>query len=149
MAYKKLIYSGKECHNYLCFSFYADFFNTERITYELKIKPTSVMIKSNPVPKSTAWMYQVTAGQEINLEKYIEKLLDVFEPKIESINKLKGTLDLQTHLQFVIDIDINPDASTPFFDLNKRTIHFLSKTDTEVSFDLYKSDTMNLLLNFE
>lgn len=94
-------------------------------------------------------MYQVTAGQEINLEKYIEKLLDVFEPKIESINKLKGTLDLQTHLQFVIDIDINPDASTPFFDLNKRTIHFLSKTDTEVSFDLYKSDTMNLLLNFE
>lgn len=44
----------------------------------------------------------------------------------------------------MIDIDINPEASTPYFGLNKRTISFLSKTDTEVGFDVYKADTIGL-----
>ncbi len=85
------------------------------------------MIKNHPVPKSTSWKYEITAGKAINLEKYIEKLLDIFEPKIESINRLKEHLKLKTHLQFVIDIDINPEASTPFFGLNKRTIRFFKQ----------------------
>jgi hypothetical protein len=45
----------------------------------------------------------------------------------------------------VIDIDINPEASTPYFGLNKKTINFLNKTNTEVDFDLYKADTTGLL----
>ncbi len=45
----------------------------------------------------------------------------------------------------MVNIDINPDASTPYFGLNKRTIDFLAKTETEVDFDLYKTDTIGIL----
>lgn len=140
--WQKLTYSGTECNNYLYFSFYADYFDPEQISKDLNIDPTSVMVKKDPVPKSTAWKYQVEAGDEINLETFLEKLIDIFEPKIEIINKLKENLNLKTHIQFVIDIDINPDSSTPIFGLNKRTIDFLAKTETTVDFDLYKADTI-------
>ena len=105
------------------------------------------MIKKDPVPKSTAWNYKIEVGNEIDLETPLEKLIDIFEPKIEVINQLKSDLNLETRLQFVIDIDIDPDASTPYFGLNKRTIDFLSKTNSEVDFDLYKADTIGLLNN--
>jgi Domain of unknown function (DUF4279) len=145
MTIEKLTYSGTECNNYLYFSFDADLFDIEFITSELGVAPTSVMIKKDPIPKSTSWIFKIEVGNEINLETHIEKLIDIFEPKISIINQLKKELNLETRLQFVIDIDINPDASTPYFGLNKRTIDFLGKTETEVDFDLYKADTIGLL----
>ena len=143
--WKKLTYSGNECNNYLYFSFDAEYFDTKKVTEELNIEPTSVMIKKEPVPKSTAWKYQIDAGNEIDLESYLEKLIDIFEPKAETINGLKNKYNLTTRIQFVIDIDINPESSTPYFGLNKRAIDFLAKTRTEVDFDLYKTDTIGLL----
>ena len=143
--YEKLTYGGTECNNYLYFSFDAEYFDTKEITEKLNIEPSSIMIKKEPVPISTAWKYQINAGNEMDLEIYLEKLIDIFEPKIEIINNLKNKLNLTTRLQFVIDIDINPDSSTPYFGLNKRTIDFLSKTETEVDFDLYKVDTIGIL----
>ena len=143
--YKKLTYSGKECNNYLYFSFDAEYFDTEKITEELNIQPTSLMIKKEPAPKSTAWKYKINAGNEIDLETYLVKLIDILQPKIEVINRLKENYNLTTRIQFVINIDINPESSTPYFGLNKRAIDFLSKTGTEVDFDLYKADTIGLL----
>ncbi|KKK68557.1 hypothetical protein LCGC14_2942850, partial [marine sediment metagenome] len=112
MTYEKLTYSGTECNSYLYFSFDSDIFDTEIVTKELGIEPTSLMIKKDPVPKSTAWKYKIEIGNEIDFETPLEKLIDIFEPKIEEINQLKRDLNLETRLQFVIDIDINPDAST-------------------------------------
>ncbi|MEP5339754.1 MAG: hypothetical protein ABJL44_09530 [Algibacter sp.] len=54
MTYEKLTCSGSKCNNYLYFSFDGEYFDTEKITEELNIQPTSVMIKKEPVPKSTA-----------------------------------------------------------------------------------------------
>ena len=116
----KLVYSENKCSNYLCFSFDEEYFDTEKITEELNIQPTSIMIKKEPKPKSTAWIYRIDAGNEIDLEKYLDKLIDLFEPKIDIINQLKKEFNLDTRIQFVIDIDINPDSSTPYFGLNKR-----------------------------
>jgi len=147
MAFKKLTYSGCKCNNYLYFAFYADEFDVDNITDELRLKPTSVMIKNDPIPKSTSWNYKIVAGNEINLEKYLEKLIDVFESKTEQINMLKESMGLKTRLQFVIDIDINPDVSTPYFGLNERAISFLSKTKTIVDFDVYKADSIGLVLD--
>ncbi len=141
----KLTYSGNECNNYLYFSFDAEYFDTKKVTEELNIEPSSVMIKKEPVPKSTAWKYQINAGDKIDLESFLEKLIDKFEPKIEIINELKSKYNLTTRIQFVIDVDINPEASTPYFGINRRTIEFLAKTGTEVDFDLYKADTKGLL----
>ena len=143
--YEKLTYSGNECNNYLYFSFDTEYFDTGKITEELNIQPTSVMIKKEPVPKSTAWEYRINAGNEIDLETYLEKLINIFEPKTEVINKLKEKYSLTTRIQFVIDVDINPESSTPYFGLNKKTVAFLAKTGTTVDFDLYKTDTIGIL----
>jgi hypothetical protein len=149
MTYEKLTYSGTQCNNYLYFSFDADFFDVDDVTNELQLVPTSVMIKKEPVPKSTSWMYRIDAGADIDLEIHLDKLIDIFESKVDKINRLKEKLKLKTRLQFVIYIDIYPDASTPYFGLNKRTIDFLSQTGTEVDFDLYKADTIGLLNNLD
>lgn len=143
--WQKLTYSGNECNNYLYFSFDAEYFDTKKVTEELNIEPTSVMIKKEPVPKSTAWKYQINAGNEIDLETYLGKLIDLFEPKTKIINGLKEKYDLTTRIQFVIDIDISPESSTPYFGLNKKVIGFLAKTGTEVDFDLYKADTIGII----
>ena len=145
MTFKKLTYSEKECNNYLYFSFNSNYFDIDVVTAELGIKPTSFKLKNNPVPKTTSWSYRIKVGQEVDLETPLEKLVTLFEDKAEQIIRLKKELGLTTRLQFVIDIDINPEASTPYFGLKKRTIDFLSKTETEVDFDLYKSDTIGLL----
>lgn len=147
MEFQKLTYSGTKCNNYLYFAFYADEFDTEQITTELNIKPTSIKIKKDPIPKSTSWNFQIEVGDEINLEIPLKNLIDIFEPKIKEINALKEKYKLETRLQFVIDVDINPEASTPFFGLDKRTINFLNQTKTEVDFDLYKTDTIGILKN--
>ena len=143
--FEKLTYSGTDCNNYLYLSFHADTFDVEEVTRSLEIEPTSVMVKNDPVPKSTAWMYKIEVGDQIDLLAPLHKLIDLFEAKIDDINDLKDRLGLNTRLQFVIDIDIDPNASTPNFPLNKRAIDFLSRTRTEVDFDLYKADTIGLL----
>ena len=74
----------------------------------------------------------------------LENLVTLFENKAEEINRLKKELGLTTRLQFVIHVDIKPEAFTPYFSLNKRTIDFLSKTETEVDFDIYKADTIGV-----
>ncbi len=143
--FEKLTYSGKKCNNYLYFSFDAEYFNTDKITEELNIQPTSVTLKKTPVPKSTSWKYRINAGNKIDLETYLEKLVELFEPKIKIINSLKKQCHLTTRIQLVVDIDISPNSSTPYFRLNKRVINFLYKTETEIDFDLYKVDTNGIL----
>lgn len=112
------------------FAFNSEEFNPEQIITELNIQPTSIKIKKEPIPKSTSWNFQVNVDEEIDLETPLQKLIDTFEPKIKEINSLKEKYKLETRLQFVIDIDINPESSTPFFGLNKRTINFLNQTET-------------------
>ena len=109
------------------------------------IEPTSVKIKNEPIPVSTSWEYRIVAGNDLDLKSYLEELVNVFEPKIEVINSLKKSLNLETIIIFVIDIDINPVSSTPYFGLDKRVINFLGMTETEVDFDVYKADTLGLL----
>ena len=144
MKYQKVTYSGTKCNNYIYFAFYAEQFDTNAITKELNIVPTSTIIKKEPIPKETCWEFKIEAHNDINLETHLEKLIDVFENKVDRINHLKKILKLQTILCFVVDIDINPEISTPYFGLNKRTIDFLAKTDTAVNFDIYKADTIGI-----
>ena len=143
--YQKITYSGTECNNYIYFSFDAEYFDTEIVTKELGIEPTSIRLKKEPIPKSTSWEYRIDVGSEIDLEKPLQDLIEIFEPKIIKINQLKEKLNLSTIIYFVIDIDINPDASTPYFGIDNRTIEFLYKTKSEVHYDLYKADTIGLL----
>lgn len=145
MKFQPLTYSGKKCNNYLYFCFYAEDFAPNQISEALNMQPTSIKIKNDPVPKHTSWNFKINIGNELDLESPLKKLVDKLEPKIRTINDLKERYSLCTILQFVIDIDINPEASTPFFGLNKRTIKFLNLTETEVDFDLYKVDSIGII----
>ena len=147
MTFEKLTYSGNDCNNYLYYSFDAEYFDTETITRSLNIKPTSVKNKRDPVPVSTSWVYKVEVGNGIDLETPLEKLIDLLLPKVEIINRLKQQYNLTTRLQFVIDIDINPDASTPYFGLSNKAIDFLYRTGTDVDFDVYKADTLGIFID--
>ena len=144
MTSQDLADSSANCNNYIYFSFEAEFFDVDIVTSTLHLEPTAVRIRQHPAPKSTAWIYRVDAGEDFDLEIQLEKLIDIFNSKVVEINRLKEQLSIETLLQFVIDIDIRPDSSTPYFGLNKRTINFLSKTNTEVDFDLYKIGRIGL-----
>jgi len=147
MSFQKLSYGGTKINNYIYFSFEGEYFDPNKITIELNIEPTSTKSKRKPVPKKTSWKFQIDVGNEIDLETPTQKIIKTLEPKIEEIIKLKKKYNLKTRLQFVINIDIDPKASTPFFPLNKRTINFLSKTETQVDFDIYKANTIGLMKN--
>jgi len=147
MTFPKLTYRGSTCNNYLYFAFNAEYFDTTLVTRELDLEPTSVMIKKDPVPRSTSWKYQLDANADIDVERHLQRLVSIFENKVDTINRLKEQLKLETRLQFVMDIDIDPEASTPYFGLNERAIDFLGRTRTTVDFDLYKADTLGLLNN--
>jgi len=147
MSLRKLTNSGTNCNNYIYFSFDGEYFDPEIITKELKIEPTSVRLKKDPIPKSTSWKLRIDVGSEIDLATPTENIIKQLEPKIDEIIKLKKDLNLETRLQFVIDIDINPESSTPYFPLNKKIIKFLNQTETEVDFDIYKADTLGVFKN--
>lgn len=138
-----------ECNNYLYFSFDATYFDTEKITEVLGIQPTSVKIKKEPTPVSTSWMLKIDAGKNLDLEYYLDLLIKQLEPKTSTINLLKDKFKLSTRIQFVIEIDSNPEVSAPYFGMNKRAIDFLHKTGTEVDYDLYKIDPTRLLENLD
>ena len=145
MGLEKLTYSGSEYNNYVYFVFDGEYYDVNAITRELKIEPTSVKLKKDPVPKNTSWFYKIGAGKEEDLRDEIDHIVKLFMPKIDLINKLKDEFDLQTRFQFVLYVDIHPEASTPCFKLSQQTIEFLGKTKSEVDFDLYIADTVNLL----
>lgn len=134
---QKLTYGGTKCNNYLYLTLVGEYFDTNIITKKLNIKPTKTSIKKDPVPKKTSWQYKIHIGEDVDLKEPLEYLISIFAPLTKEINELKSELNLKSRLQFVIYIDINPDASTPFFGFNKKTIAFLHKTETEVDFDLY------------
>ena len=145
MGFEKLTYGGSQSNNYLYFSFDGEYFDVSIITKELGIEPTSVRLKKDPIPKKTSWYYKIDAGKKIDLRDEIEKLVNLFKSKIDIIVKLKSELNLRTRLQFVLYVDIDPQASTPCFPLGEKTIDFLGKTQSIVDFDLYKSDKIGLL----
>ena len=143
---EKSTYSGRQVNNYVYFAFYGDAYNPEQITNTLGLNPTTVKHKKDPVPVRTSWKLQVTSGSSPNFKTSLEELIATLTPLIEEINTLKSELSLETKLMFVMDIDIDPDASMPYFALNHKSIQFLYQTGTSVDFDLYKADTKGLIL---
>ena len=145
MGFKKLTYCGTKSNSYLYFALIADQFDPVEVSKVLNLKPTSTRKKAYPTPQFTSWKYTIEAGSHPDLESSLEQLINIFEPKIDKINQLKRSFKLDTRLQFIIDIDIDPEQSTPYFPFNKRVIRFLAETETVVDFDIYKTDSLGLL----
>lgn len=144
-SYQKLTYSGTTCNSYVYLTLMGDVFDTETVTEALSITPTKLIHKKDPRPKFTAWEYRIPATDDVDLETPLTQLIALFEDKVEQIRQLKTQFNLESRLQFVIDIDMDPDASTPYFGFDRRVIDFLSQTGTSVDFDLYKVDSIGAI----
>ncbi len=143
--FQKITYSGTSCNSYIYFQFFGDSLDEDLISRSIGGMPTKVLVQGDPFPVCSRWMYQVDAGDDPLMEPYLNQILDLFEDKVEMIVHLKQEWGLNTELMFVLDIDIDPDASTPAFPLDSRVIRFLAATGTEVDFDLYKVDSLGVI----
>lgn len=120
-----------------------DDFDPKEITNNLG-EPTEVWRKGdkgkyNPSLKYSCWKISTIKGKEyIEIDKLVNEIVELLFDKIEKINELKQKLKLNSVLEIVMDIDINPNQSTPALGHNLKTIEFLYKTRTETDVDIYR-----------
>jgi len=142
---QKLTYTGSVTNSYVYFVLYGDSFDPQIVTDVLKTVPTSTKTKTGPIPKYSSWTFKFEAGTELDLAAHLDKIITLLKPRIALINKLKKEYCLESRITFKVDVEINPDESTPYFPLNHEAISFLYLTGTSVDFDLHKTDQTNLL----
>lgn len=65
---------------------------------ELDLVPIKTMLKKEPVPINTMWQYDIEVGNDYDLEAPLDKLIDIFSSKIETIVQLKKKFELNTLL---------------------------------------------------
>lgn len=111
--------SSKDYNTYVYFSLVGDNFNPAIITDKLEIIPTE------------AWQRGDKGKEYLNIDKLVS----------EVVNKLKQELHLDSVLQIVLDIDTNPEQSTPSLGHDLETINFLYKTQTKTDIDIYRFDS--------
>jgi hypothetical protein len=137
-------------NTYVYFALNGDEFDPDIITQKLGIEPTSSNKKGdqgtyNPALGYSSWKYSTQRNQEyLEVDRLVDEIVNLFYNKIEIINQLKTELNLHSVLQIVLDIDINPEISTPSLGYHLKTIEFLYTTKTETDVDLYKFDSREI-----
>ena len=130
--------------SYVYFALTGDDFDPQEITDYLGIEPSEKWKKGdkgkyNPLLKYSSWKLSTEKGKGyIEIDKLVNEIVELLFDKIEKINKLKQKLKLNSVLEIVMDIDINPEQSTPALGHNLKTIEFLYKTQTETDIDIYR-----------
>lgn len=88
-----------------------DEYNIQNVTEVLGIYPTETWNKGDKIRNSdqersyTAWIYSTESIETLNISTLIEKIEQVFRPKIKEICQLKEKYDLDISLDFVIIIE--------------------------------------------
>ena len=136
--------------SYVYFALKGDNFNPQIVTDRIGIKPTKTWRKGDkgeskyhpPFKKYTCWKLSTEKGKEyFEIDKLVDEIVNELFDKIEIINDLKKELQLYSVLEIVMDIDINPDISTPALGHDLRTLEFLYKTETITDVDIYRFDS--------
>jgi hypothetical protein len=129
----------------LIFTVFGDFFNLESFTKVSKINPTSYWTKGDVVPnrknnltrKETSWEYSFEFIQTLFFEEVSNLFLSTFRPSIEEIAKYVNTNNLQTKIDFVVEIVNNEKPSILF---SKDFMDIIVKINGEIDIDLYIID---------
>jgi hypothetical protein len=136
-----------EFRTHVYFALKGDNFDPKEITYKLKIEPTESWQKGdvgkyNPSLENSIWILSSEKGKEyIEIDKLTHEVLSKLADKIDVINELKSEYDLTSVLEIVIDINTNPDESTPSLCHDLKTIEFLFRTKTTIDVDIYRFDS--------
>lgn len=92
--------------------------------------------------KNSCWKLSTGRGIEaIEIDKLVTSIINQLRDKVDQINTLKKKYNLTSILEIVLDIDINPESSTPALGYDVDTIEFLYKTKTTTDVDIYRYDS--------
>ncbi len=139
--------SSKELNTHVYFALTGDKFNPDLITNILTIEPseswqTGDKGKYKKELTFSCWKLSTKKGIEyLDIDKLVKEIVLKLTNKIDIINKLKHKYQLESVLQVVLDIDLNPDQSTPLIGHDLETINFLFKTQTKTDIDIYRFDS--------
>lgn len=120
-----------------------DTFVPSNATEILEIRPTRTGIKGeiirqtergNILRKDTFWCLETDYEESYDIDFQISKIMSVLEDKEEHLQKLKRIYKVYYHFCVVIKIE---NQRTPGVCLSKSFIHFLSRVDASVDFDIY------------
>jgi hypothetical protein len=137
----------EKCNTYVYFALKGDDFDPREITRQIGIDPTSSWRKGdqgkyNPMIKNSCWQLSTEKGKEyIEVDKLVNEIVTKLISKIDVINKIKHQFHLESVMEVVLDIDINPEVSTPAIGHDLQTIEFLYKTKTITDVDIYRFDS--------
>lgn len=138
---------NKDYNTYVYFSLVGENFNPALITDKLEIIPTEAWQRGNKGKYNndlqfSCWKLSTDKGKEyLDIDKLVSEIVNKLKDKVDVINKLKQELHLDSVLQIVLDIDTNPDQSTPSLGHDLETINFLYKTQTKTDIDIYRFDS--------
>lgn len=131
-------------NSYVYFALTGDDFDPQEITNYLGVEPSDIWEKGdkgkyNSLHKYSCWQLSTEKGKEyIEIDKLVNEIVEILFDKIDKINKLKQGFKLNSVLEIVMDVDINPDQSTPALGHDLKTIEFLYKTRTGTDVDIYR-----------
>lgn len=137
----------KNGNTHVYFTLKGDNFDPSSITKQINLSPTDSKQKGDVgkyrnLLDHSSWELSTEKGVEyLNVEKIIEELIDKLFDKIEIINELKRTYNLNSVLQIVLYVDINENEPTPILGHDIKTIEFLFKTQTKTDIDIYRFDS--------
>ncbi len=139
---------NKKCNSYVYFALTGDDFDPYEITARLEVEPTESWRKGdkgkfNPSLKYTCWKLSTEKGKEyLDIDKLVDEIIEKLKDKTQTIIDLKDKYQLNSVLEIVLDIDTNPDQSTPALGHNLSTIDFLYKTRTKTDVDIYRFNSL-------
>ncbi len=133
-----------EFRTHVYFALNGDDFNPLEISDRLNIEPTESWQKGdagkyNPSLENSGWILSTEPGKEyIEIDRLINEVLLKLASKIDIINELKSEFYLTSVLEIVLDIDTNPNETTPALYHDLKTIEFLFRTKTTIDVDIYR-----------
>ena len=118
-----------------------DDFPLEIVTERLGVQPTKTwkvgerVHPNNQLERSyTCWKFESDTLETLDSEEVLRPILDVFQSKIDTINQLKEELDLQVHLELVIQVY---DGYTPGLVIYPDLSAFVAAINAFIDIDMY------------
>lgn len=139
--------SKNKFNTYVYFSLVGDNFSPDKVSSELAIEPTESWQSGDKGKYKkeltfSCWKLSTEKGKEyLDIDKLVNEIINQLKDKIDIINGLKLKYQLDSVLQIVLDIDMNPEQSTPYLGHDLETIDFLFKTKTKTDVDIYRFDS--------
>lgn len=136
-------------NSYVYFALSGEDFDPEEISDRIGIKPTESWRKGDkgkykPCLEFSCWKLATKKGKEyFEINKLVNEIVTILFDKIDLINEIKNEFHLDSVFEIVMDIDINPDESTPSLGHNLKTLEFLFRTGTRTDVDIYRFDSRN------